>query len=185
MRAESASVHPRVGGEHRTKAQIAADKAGSSPRGRGTPIRQAVRLLVSRFIPAWAGNTLHRVSGVPRRPVHPRVGGEHRAPSEYVARCIGSSPRGRGTPRRDTTPSSHHRFIPAWAGNTSRTKPVAAQHAVHPRVGGEHVSCRSYGAAMDGSSPRGRGTHHHRLSRWPEARFIPAWAGNTTPLPAT
>ena len=53
----TASVHPRVGGEHYSARNPSPALAGSSPRGRGTLQRKEPVAGVGRFIPAWAGNT--------------------------------------------------------------------------------------------------------------------------------
>ena len=111
-----ATVHPRVGGEHSQIEDIVRCVCGSSPRGRGTHFRFTESNVLTRFIPAWAGNT-----GQPGRrrrgyPVHPRVGGEH---AEVMLKNIwvtGSSPRGRGTSIMAKVYSDINRFIPAWAG---------------------------------------------------------------------
>ena len=74
------------------------------------------------------------------------------------------------------------RFIPAWAGNASRSTTPPWRLAVHPRVGGERSSAASNSALMAGSSPRGRGTLVVRDGGGPSLRFIPAWAGNAVIL---
>ena len=51
------TVHPRVGGEHWPLATHVNTVIGSSPRGRGTPVRSDFQRNRERFIPAWAGNT--------------------------------------------------------------------------------------------------------------------------------
>ena len=71
-------VHPRVGGEHRSSRHRIILSPGSSPRGRGTSIRELSKIQLTRFIPAWAGNIPKRIGGSDCEPVHPRVGGEHR-----------------------------------------------------------------------------------------------------------
>ena len=60
-----AQVHPRVGGEHSADQQGISSRVGSSPRGRGTHRMHHCQAGVSRFIPAWAGNT--------KRPIPHRV----------------------------------------------------------------------------------------------------------------
>ncbi len=52
------AVHPRVCGEHICLAGLLALCTGSSPRVRGTRLRQGIEFTVRRFIPACAGNTL-------------------------------------------------------------------------------------------------------------------------------
>ena len=75
------------------------------------------------------------------------------------------------------------RFIPAWAGNASSTRPCRSPVTVHPRVGGERALKLSQGAGVIGSSPRGRGTLEARGYRGGPHRFIPAWAGNAASAP--
>ena len=70
-------VHPRVGGEHAKDSAPSVPSAGSSPRGRGTPWCQTWPWPRSRFIPAWAGNTVGGRLSRREPAVHPRVGGEH------------------------------------------------------------------------------------------------------------
>ena len=155
-------VHPRVGGEHLA---IAAQKSrvdGSSPRGRGTRTIQRCRCMGQRFIPAWAGNTGRRRATRGKSTVHPRVGGEHFLAASAARSAVGSSPRGRGTPRRAVRAAVLGRFIPAWAGNTCPMMAAGTRRSVHPRVGGEHTDSVRSGAAAGGSSPRGRGTHEPR-----------------------
>ena len=96
------------------------------------------------------------------------------------AMIAGSSPRGRGTRESQGGTEGRHRFIPAWAGNTSPASPTACPTTVHPRVGGEHPAPGDRDMPHTGSSPRGRGTQAraHRLVTI--GRFIPAWAGNTS-----
>ena len=72
----------------------------------------------------------------------------------------GSSPRVRGTHRRQRCRSEHRRFIPACAGNAVLALSAVLIAAVHPRVCGERLR-----AAVKKSIP---------------LRFIPACAGNAT-----
>ena len=175
------SVHPRVGGEHVRLPLLPILVSGSSPRGRGTHLLHLSYLVLRRFIPAWAGNTMP--PHFPRRyaSVHPRVGGEHHFAKEMTALLFGSSPRGRGTLIRRVPVRTQQRFIPAWAGNTQYKRSTDYLHAVHPRVGGEHEGGESVDLQDDGSSPRGRGTHWISVVLWIVLWFIPAWAGNTIP----
>ena len=74
------------------------------------------------------------------------------------------------------------RFIPAWAGNTRKYMRRCLPPSVHPRVGGEHPRFLSGAWRLSGSSPRGRGTHVASDHTGLDFRFIPAWAGNTSPI---
>ena len=118
----STSVHPRACGEHCCAVRIAWSCCGSSPRLRGTRLRDLGGCLLSRFIPAPAGNTSRR----PRRsclpPVHPRACGEHRGTWGSELATTGSSPRLRGTLHAPRPEDIRCRFIPAPAGNTRRQR---------------------------------------------------------------
>ena len=114
-----------------------------------------------------------------RLSVHPRVGGEHGSYSGLSVAMSGSSPRGRGTRPTTRRGASRSRFIPAWAGNTNMTGDKRQDAAVHPRVGGEHNLYQGTVRSLNGSSPRGRGTHDRQMREYFVKRFIPAWAGNT------
>ena len=173
-------VHPRVGGEHVWIASAGAIQVGSSPRGRGTLGSECPLVPSHRFIPAWAGNTSSCVRFRSLRTVHPRVGGEHKYRTMATEESTGSSPRGRGTPVAGWKPSPGHRFIPAWAGNTTRQASANTCVPVHPRVGGEHLAVVELCDLRYGSSPRGRGTPERFHIALEFRRFIPAWAGNTS-----
>ena len=154
----SATVHPRVGGEHPEAPTISRLNLGSSPRGRGTLRYSLQSAGANRFIPAWAGNTTSDSSTSNRVSVHPRVGGEHMDTEQDMLTISGSSPRGRGTHLNRSRTITTSRFIPAWAGNTRRRPTAPAAAPVHPRVGGEHPRHPSQCGTCPGSSPRGRGT---------------------------
>ena len=131
-------VHPRVGGEHIDSVLRDAKGNGSSPRGRGTRLIAKHRLVITRVIPAWAGNTQVRREPTLLATGHPRVGGEHIDVLYGSDSTDGSSPRGRGTLRFRRRHGVEERVIPAWAGNTRRGARRSLAAAGHPRVGGEH-----------------------------------------------
>ena len=72
-----------------------------------------------RLIPAWAGKTTYKGASVYQGTAHPRVGGENTQPRMSASPLYGSSPRGRGKPPTQQTPTPPPRLIPAWAGKTS------------------------------------------------------------------
>ena len=132
---------------------------GSSPRLRGTLNTKQDCTILTRIIPALAGNTAHSL-GL-RQDVwdHPRACGEHYVPSCMASYRSGSSPRLRGT-RRSVTPST-------WSPGD------------HPRACGEHsCTCNRFGQNM-GSSPRLRGTRNCMDIVLVHVGIIPALAGNT------
>ena len=86
---------------------------------------------------------------------------------------------------RGTLPSfffhgSDDRFIPAHAGNTSRSANEYPRWLVHPRSCGEHIPNSRMMCINFGSSPLMRGTQNTAQGRVVVNRFIPAHAGNTT-----
>ena len=175
------SVHPRVCGERLGKKLEASDKAGSSPRVRGTHRHCQQIHLVERFIPACAGNA-PRASQIPRhRAVHPRVCGERRPAVQRSRVQVGSSPRVRGTQAAALQNPPQSRFIPACAGNASTGRWPARWRPVHPRVCGERFVSRRVLLLQPGSSPRVRGTLMETRIHADQFRFIPACAGNAGP----
>ena len=92
---------------------------------------------------------------------------------------IGSSPRVRGTPAAQLGVGVDDRFIPACAGNSSRTSSRPQSPTVHPRVCGELLYQPRLDLRPDGSSPRVRGTRRRSPRRCAGIRFIPACAGNS------
>ena len=174
------SVHPRVCGEHAPPAAMDSTVAGSSPRLRGTREHHRILRDRTRFIPAFAGNTMVRIRWWDGATVHPRVCGEHVLTEDAIGDLIGSSPRLRGTHQADTLRQRVQRFIPAFAGNTRCGRRAPAQAAVHPRVCGEHQPRAGVDSHRAGSSPRLRGTHPPGTRQEHAVRFIPAFAGNTS-----
>jgi len=91
---------------------------GSSPLARGTLLSHNGFGNLSRFIPAYAGNSRKSPFTVPPYPVHPRLRGELFKIPRYYDRLLGSSPLTRGTLHNHPWSRSRHRFIPAYAGNS-------------------------------------------------------------------
>ena len=94
--------------------------------------------------------------------VHPRLRGEL-----FMNSCV---------------PFTDARFIPAYAGNSSRLIMSTSSESVHPRLRGELFRpCESV-ANVVGSSPLTRGTLPNMIGNSPCPRFIPAYAGNSLAL---
>ena len=159
------SVHPRSRGEHPRRRAPARFHSGSSPLARGTPVMAPVHVLHRRFIPARAGNTVHRKRLPARRPVHPRSRGEHRRPGFDARASAGSSPLARGTLISPKSGRTGQRFIPARAGNTVFERPSRPWPTVHPRSRGEHRPRQRILIDSIGSSPLARGTRRGRRGR--------------------
>ena len=166
-------------GEHHTSTTALFLIWGSSPRVRGTRRFALVPSTVTGIIPACAGNTtIYESVRVVSRD-HPRVCGEHNAPSTFESGMEGSSPRVRGTPIAHS--DIHHiaGIIPACAGNTGVHLLVKAARWDHPRVCGEHAAALASPSIITGSSPRVRGTPAYNSYAQTPFRIIPACAGNT------
>ncbi len=173
------AVHPRSRGEHRFRFTSRNSFCGSSPLPRGTRQPGPPQGGFGRFIPAPAGNTLRQRSDLRPWSVHPRSRGEHRAVLRGRAMMAGSSPLPRGTRAGTTARGCQARFIPAPAGNTSRTPKQARSNTVHPRSRGEHRRRWRCFLEATGSSPLPRGTLADIAAANVFLRFIPAPAGNT------
>ena len=155
---------------------------GSSPRTRGTHRLARLDGEVGRFIPADAGDTASARSAGDTGSVHPRGRGGHTNGWSTPSRADGSSPRTRGTLERAQVLVVGLRFIPADAGDTPASGACGLGSSVHPRGRGGHPVTSAFGGLFSGSSPRTRGTRR-RFPRGGEvSRFIPADAGDTSPL---
>ena len=173
------AVHPRGRGEQQDQQFRHSDTGGSSPRSRGTAGTAISPGAVIRFIPAVAGNSSSRARSALPGTVHPRGRGEQQKPAFQLLPMHGSSPRSRGTVRRQRAPVAGQRFIPAVAGNSASPTPLRAATAVHPRGRGEQRIWKSAAVAPAGSSPRSRGTALAFAWAYCNWRFIPAVAGNS------
>ena len=131
--------HPRVCGEHAPPRAVSGCPWGSSPRMRGTLALRGSLCKLFGIIPAYAGNTRHRLSGRDISWDHPRVCGEHRDGGGRSVGLAGSSPRMRGTHGEFLEVRRRLGIIPAYAGNTYDLFAHAARYRDHPRVCGEHA----------------------------------------------
>ena len=158
----------------------ASDAPGSSPRGRGKRVADTERQLRVRLIPAWAGKTVRALMVTVVAGAHPRVGGENSLYSGEGVSVSGSSPRGRGKPRRRQPVPDRRGLIPAWAGKTEYPATAGPPRPAHPRVGGENTQTTKPITSVSGSSPRGRGKHQRWQLHADHRGLIPAWAGKTS-----
>ncbi len=134
----SGPVYPRWRGEHPMDPTFAVCVTGLSPLARGTLQLDARMNLLTRFIPAGAGNTATRCSNEPFDPVYPRWRGEHAQNDRRSEDSGGLSPLARGTLYDCRRYEKPRRFIPAGAGNTCYGVGALNIGAVYPRWRGEH-----------------------------------------------
>ena len=167
-RRASATVHPRVGGEHRVTDR---------------PPSMSVHLLVretsihpsSALMGANIAGPNRRVQGS-MLPINALATGW----SEELWKCRRCR---RATPlmpsferrRRGWGRVRHHRRLLFPRGGF---RMITNSGPGHPRVGGEHPQIVYPILLSFGSSPRGRGTSRSSRSRLSLPRVIPAWAGN-------
>ena len=157
------------------------EQGGSSPHARGTPADLVDCSLISRFIPACAGNAERVPRAYRLSAVHPRMRGERSSASSASVVASGSSPHARGTRRSRPAPAYRPRFIPACAGNASGHPRSHQARPVHPRMRGERVLRLRIMYRYVGSSPHARGTLLGVTGPSCRPRFIPACAGNARP----
>ena len=132
---------------------------GPPSLAQGTRIAVGFSTSISRFIPAC---------------------GELSKPSWAIVQLDGSSPLARGTQDLDRLGYVADRFIPAYAGNSTRGAGANRPRAVHPRLRGELLPTGNTSGSNDGSSPLTRGTHTIQGPLKVTGRFIPAYAGNSS-----
>ena len=179
----SATVHPRMRGEHLGVMDTNTCVGGPSPHARGTLEARKLSLPVYRSIPACAGNTLAASRRPPIAPVHPRMRGEHAFARPQQRNQGGPSPHARGTHSSRSRRRGRHRSIPACAGNTSSLCASIAESTVHPRMRGEHFQRGQAVECHYGPSPHARGTRSSVQDAAWGWRSIPACAGNTATGP--
>ena len=176
------AVYPRWRGEHYFCNAQRYSRIGLSPLARGTLAKQTSGYAWCRFIPAGAGNTRSGGFVLPATPVYPRWRGEHKIHIDKHRVCIGLSPLARGTLYYNRWTRYGARFIPAGAGNTNMGSAVNEIKTVYPRWRGEHEAISKTPAIAAGLSPLARGTPGVERQMTEKERFIPAGAGNTSPL---
>ena len=157
---------------------------GSSPRARGTGVRNAYIRHGKGIIPACAGNRWHPGQSMPPARDHPRVRGEQIMCVLSPIMSMGSSPRARGTVLAVRELDHGGGIIPACAGNSVRLVVEVDCDWDHPRVRGEQLMCNSTKERHWGSSPRARGTAGRAARDAHVVGIIPACAGNSWPAHA-
>ena len=91
-----------------------------------------------------------------------------------------SSPLTRGKVRAFRRETPLRRFIPAYAGKSSRTLKYALVHQIHPRIRGEKRIISYVIRRKVDSSPHTRGKEKRAAAFRRYDRFIPAYAGKSS-----
>ena len=137
-------------------------------------------MILFRLIPARAGNTKARNTGIFAHGAHPRSRGEHRRCFCFCSCGLGSSPLARGTLKGGEHHVLGNGLIPARAGNTDPGPWPRTLRWAHPRSRGEHTTLYDQWLADWGSSPLARGTPSTTARLTSRTGLIPARAGNTS-----
>ena len=108
--------HPRVCGEESLIPALPLHVVGSPPRMRGKDVKQAVKLMMARITPAYAGKSncpSHQFGTIQD---HPRVFGEKLTTFDAGKLIPGSPPRMRGKGHKKFLRQSFPGITPAYAG---------------------------------------------------------------------
>ena len=132
-------AHPHVCGEHPQPSPGRGLGGGSSPRMRGTQKFLTQNPAGRGLIPTYAGNTGQRIEWFSFTWAHPHVCGEHGGVHVHHKRFMGSSPRMRGTQKRNKGGGRNRGLIPTYAGNTAVAVGWWRVGRAHPHVCGEHI----------------------------------------------
>ena len=159
------------------RAAMMVRSTGLSPRVRGNPVGPFSQFAQHRSIPACAGEPGFRTELLVTVGVYPRVcGGTLRQVSEQAAHS-GLSPRVRGNQVFGGGNAYIAGSIPACAGEPWRCQIVAWSLEVYPRVCGGTTAWQWKPGCHRGLSPRVRGNLPPPRLEHPQARSIPACAG--------
>ncbi len=155
---------------------------GRSPRVRGSPERDGEAARDSGSITACAGKPSRRIVTCSSARVDHRVCGEAWRFRRLPALVEGRSPRVRGSLHHLTSALLPHGSITACAGKPSNRARSIGRLRVDHRVCGEAERGLVAGQAVEGRSPRVRGSHQRIDWRRAENGSITACAGKPRPL---
>ena len=131
--------HPRACGANRRRSPLLSEMYGSSPRVRGKQPSLGSCMLLSRIIPARAGQTRHCGVWVAQYADHPRACGANCPAGTSKMNGVGSSPRVRGKRHNPHQRQHIHRIIPARAGQTVAVPQAESGEPDHPRACGANL----------------------------------------------
>ena len=152
-------------------------KNGLSPRVRGSQGVQNLFENQARSIPACAGQPTILSPPNPHIRVYPRVCGAAITLSLSSTAWSGLSPRVRGSRVTALDRVNRIRSIPACAGQPAGIDVLVCEHKVYPRVCGAAAFTSTFQQAIEGLSPRVRGSLAQAQGSTVRGRSIPACAG--------
>ncbi len=170
-------VYPRVCGGTHLLAHFHFSFRGLSPRVRGNPLARPFPLLLSRSIPACAGEPANLRLAPHAHRVYPRVCGGTYLSYSAMAIAAGLSPRVRGNRSITACMNPFSGSIPACAGEPAVAETLKSDWKVYPRVCGETRFPPARLLRLKGLSPRVRGNRGQVVLRVVVGGSIPACAG--------
>ena len=150
---------------------------GLSPRVRGNRSGSAPLSVMTRSIPACAGEPVECIDIVEGFKVYPRVCGGTDAQVKSFEPVSGLSPRVRGNQYGNRPRGPNDRSIPACAGEPASHNLRTTTSRVYPRVCGGTAETLRHVNYMQGLSPRVRGNPTEGYRAGFSLRSIPACAG--------
>ena len=133
---QTCGVYPRARGGAGARQAAGAARAGLSPRTRGSHEARTRSRIVSRSIPAHAGEPPGNRAKVLLLEVYPRARGGAVKRERVIERIPGLSPRTRGSHGRDGQDRPAPRSIPAHAGEPQAGVTTRRGRMVYPRARG-------------------------------------------------
>jgi hypothetical protein len=179
--AVTAGTHPRLRGEHPSRAWITGSGTDSPPLARGAQHQGCPARRPGGLTPACAGSTLRPTASQCHRGTHPRLRGEHPTTTPSPATPSDSPPLARGAPTVSPSTVLARGLTPACAGSTLTAAVLPDARETHPRLRGEHARASSRGGTTRDSPPLARGARVVALAGDVVLGLTPACAGSTSP----
>ena len=173
-----AGVYPRLRGGSLLAAGATSIARGLSPPTRGIRVQPCRRDVVSRSIPAYAGDPRRNERPTKPRWVYPRLrgGSGGKAAAWLIERGLSPPTRGIQLRRRHCQPN--RRSIPAYAGDPFFIRLLNRIFAVYPRLRGGSSPAALHIAHTGGLSPPTRGIRRLAMATGAIPGSIPAYAGD-------
>ena len=173
------TIQPRVCGDYVILTLRVPEIADTTPRVRGLQIMKLVTQFKTRYNPACAGTTVSLNMKAICMPIQPRVCGDYLFDVASKFCPVDTTPRVRGLrcPALDT--GYRHRYNPACAGTTSRSRDCVRVPSIQPRVCGDYLDTSPDTVYCGDTTPRVRGLRRAPVSPTSRHRYNPACAGTT------
>ena len=152
------TAHPRMRGDHPSRARGAGRCGGPPPHARGSRRAEAREHGTHGPTPACAGITRSRAGRSGGAAAHPRMRGDHVRRKLRYRSNRGPPPHARGSPPAPERQDGGARPTPACAGITCRCWRGWRVRRAHPRMRGDHPPAMPASRAGGGPPPHARGS---------------------------